>query len=317
MKTNALYVRDNRKFAFQLPSIVSRKDGTFIFPESSPHDFVEDDLNVTRLNNMHQWLWLAGRVGNIRPLHRQIMMGRRILITEQADLHLLWHNDFIFMKPFPDYMLDGNFVRDIVYSNSELETAALGLLRTYILLICRESDFVVAKKNFLVPETMRWQDWKSIVSEMDSRLLQHLLNAPGLLNKCPRYHYGELRLNRINFLYKWKPPYRLVHIFRGYYYSYGTYSSLIQNNFAWVITAFVAVGLVLSAMQVGLATSHLENNYQFNNACFGLAVAAILIPCFVLSSAAALSMAYLIFNLGATMSYTRRALCKGESFTGA
>jgi hypothetical protein len=56
-------------------------------------------LTVSRLNEIENRLWLAGRLQNIRPLHCQQLLGRKILMAEQADLHLLWQDDKIFIKP--------------------------------------------------------------------------------------------------------------------------------------------------------------------------------------------------------------------------
>lgn len=57
--------------------------------------FLDEDLRSTDLDEMAPHLWLmATRSGsNISPLHHQRIKGRRILITEDPRLHLVWIDD--------------------------------------------------------------------------------------------------------------------------------------------------------------------------------------------------------------------------------
>lgn len=66
-------------------------------------------LSVGRLNLIHKRLWFAGKPVPYRPLHRHGMMGTKLIITEQADLHMLWKGTSIFVKPLPNELLDFNF----------------------------------------------------------------------------------------------------------------------------------------------------------------------------------------------------------------
>jgi hypothetical protein len=74
--------------------------------EHSLRDYFEWELDVSRLNEIHEYLWLAARRTAPRPLHRQIMLGREVIITEQADLHLLWREHWLYLKPLPDFLTD-------------------------------------------------------------------------------------------------------------------------------------------------------------------------------------------------------------------
>jgi hypothetical protein len=63
---------------------ISRTDGHRIFLVK--HDvgtFLEQDLNLKRLNKIHGYLWMAGRPLNARQLLRQKMMGVNIVLTER------------------------------------------------------------------------------------------------------------------------------------------------------------------------------------------------------------------------------------------
>lgn len=53
----------------------------------------------------HSWMMSAQSSANISALHRQRVKGRRIIITEDPRLHLVWVNARIFIKPLPAYLL--------------------------------------------------------------------------------------------------------------------------------------------------------------------------------------------------------------------
>src|SRR5207248_8136281 len=102
-----------------------------------------DDLNVYRLNSIQKYLWLAGVQYPPRSLHRQRMLSRQFVITEQADLHLVWSAGHIFLKPLSRYLLDSQFWQEYLVSpsNDRLYGLALGFLLSYAFLISYESDF--------------------------------------------------------------------------------------------------------------------------------------------------------------------------------
>lgn len=49
-------------------------------------DFFCHEFDLKRLNDIHGYLWLAGRRMAARPFHRQNMMSRQIIPTELVDL---------------------------------------------------------------------------------------------------------------------------------------------------------------------------------------------------------------------------------------
>lgn len=49
-------------------------------------------------------MWMVGRPLNARPLQRQRMIGFNIILTEQADLHLLKFTNRLLIKPLPEYL---------------------------------------------------------------------------------------------------------------------------------------------------------------------------------------------------------------------
>src|SRR5690242_7241839 len=57
-----------------LPTLAGRGNATFIATDDMTR-FLNEDLDLTRLNAIHTHLWMAGRPMRARPLHRYKMYG--------------------------------------------------------------------------------------------------------------------------------------------------------------------------------------------------------------------------------------------------
>ena len=73
--------------------------------DSAIATFIRHDLDFTRINDIHEHLHWAGQRKCARPLHFQLLLGRSIWVTERADLHLVWNDEKLFLKPLPEYLL--------------------------------------------------------------------------------------------------------------------------------------------------------------------------------------------------------------------
>ena len=217
-----------------------------------------------------------------RPLHQQLLMNRNVLITERMDLHLVWTTGRIFIKPLPRFILEPLFWQKFICCHettachppscdcSARRACALCFLFTYTALVMYESDFHIAKERRLIPEEVKWLAWKMAIREI-------LSTSPLYTQINPRFHYSELRLSRLNKIYFfWKTP------MRNYMAQWNQYGSFLQNHFAWLTTSTVYIAVVLTAMQVGLATDGLQNNGAFQSASYGFTVFSILGPLIVI-----------------------------------
>lgn len=214
---------------------------------------------------------------NISPLHRQKVKNRRIIITEDPRLHLVWVDDKIFIKPLPPYLLSHAFWAEFLQpcrptatttSNASPNTpsanhriaiarAARGFLRTYSHLIRHESDFRIALDEQLLPPSpptstcptpsldipITWTTFADFAASVSSAVSDAEVSG--------RYAYGELRLSRLNFYAKL--------FLRRFYYQrrfpqYGTY---FAQFFAPILFVFATLSVVLGAMQVMTATEAL------------------------------------------------------------
>lgn len=274
--------------------------------------FFTDELDVSRLDRIQKHfigLRLAGRYKAVaRPLHRQLMMNRRVIVTEQADLHLTWGHDCIYIKPLPAYLFDEKIWAKYLCTSSSLYESACGLLLSYVWLVTHESDFrlAVGHEIPLLPfsGTLTWTIWRKLVED-----LSRTINVDTREAVSPRYTYGELRLDRLNQIYRFSPSILFSQdhaLMRGYFYRYHKYSSFFEQNFSWLIVMFAYVTIVLSAMQVGLASTRLGSSPAFQHAAYGFAVLAMFVPVTMVGVVIALFMLLFASNVLATLRNWRR-----------
>lgn len=284
------------------PACFRGHDNTIRLPTDHIDDFLASELSLKRLETLDRHLWLAGEKRSAWPLHYHALIGRKILITEQMDLHLLWKNDGrMFIKPLPRFLLEPNFwdenlsclgscrckntqaypnlhgAKDstsqgtLECSRRGLRKSALGFLYTYVCLVSYESDFRIANDNHILPSRLdgmpiTWEDWKQFVRE--------ILNHYHRDDTHPRFHRAELRLSRLDNIHRFTQ----LPLLEPYLRDRRNFGSLFRDNITWLATATVFLVLVLTAMQVGLATDQLKNNKRFMAASEGFTVFALLGP---------------------------------------
>ncbi|KAL3247856.1 hypothetical protein ABHI18_012279 [Aspergillus niger] len=220
------------------------------------YQFLSRDLCTPELNQMASRLWVLTTYSssNIYPLHFQKVKGREIIISEYPRLHLTWKHSHIFVKPLPKYMLSYAFWENLLVSaqspleshnREELLQAATGLLRTYYYLIQYESDFRLAQSTGLLPHDISWDGFSKFIAEAQF-IHDHEV--------APRYHYGEIRLTRLNF-------YAKFFLHRSQYeWGRPQYSTYFSGFYGHILFVFAMLSLLLSAMQVELASEALVSD---------------------------------------------------------
>jgi hypothetical protein len=216
--------------------------------------FLEKELCSKDLEIIAPHLWIMTTLSstNVNPLHRQLVKGREIIVTEEPRLHLVWIHNRIFIKPLPRYLLSQAFWEMYLDENSDrlgdgqsdLRKAATGFLRTYRYLIQYESDFNIAQQDNLrlIPRDVEWTSFCQFVLE-----LNHIEDSA----VSGRYCYGELRLTRLNFyapLLLRKFHFEQVH---------GQYGDFFGRLYGPILFVFALVSTILSSMQVALAAKSL------------------------------------------------------------
>lgn len=284
-----------------LPTILGKggKDNKVVLANNAIEQFLHETLDLERLNKIHGLLWMAGRPMRARPLHRYKMLSCNILCTQQMDLHLLKFSNNLLLKPLPEWVLSHDFWTRHLCADPALHRSACGFLLSYVWLITTPLDLKLAHDHNLLPGFVTWHWWKAFVTEfygyVDINTLQQV---------NPRYRFGELRLSRINTIYRAR--YFRTHFVRGYLYGYNRYAVFFQRNFSWILSVFVLFSLVLSAMQVGTSLQELQGNTAFLRGSYGLVVLSMVCVVAVLAVLMVVFAFVFLFNMGAAIDHVRR-----------
>ena len=255
---------------------------------NSLYQQLEKEFLTPDLDSLAPHLWLVATQfsSHIGALHAQVLKGREIVLTENPELHLVWADGRIFIKPIPRYLLSHAFwithltpqspshIASIHhgYPSEALVRATLGYMRTYHYLIQHESDFNIAKKSHLLPF-----DNPDITIESFHQFIAGFGDL-GDDDVSPRYSYGALRLPRLNL---WAKVF--LHRFQ-FYQIYPQYSQYFARFYAPILFLFGLLSVALSAMQVGLQANNANGNGEnrwaaFQSASLWFAVANLLCIC--------------------------------------
>ena len=219
-------------------------------------DFLQKDIMTPDLDKLAPYLWMMSREGShfVSSLTQQRVRGRRIIITEDPQLHLVWTDDFVFIKPLPKHLVSSTFWDLFLTSNHKphlsklghdqqqrVRRAAKGFLRSYAYLIQYKSDFDLATstEHRLLLKNVRYKDLV--------QLLKACKDGVSDDDASPRYQYGDLRLTRLNFWCKF--------ILRRY--TFQKIKSQYTSHFAYyygpLLFVFALMSLLLDGLQVELA----------------------------------------------------------------
>jgi hypothetical protein len=229
--------------------------------------YVRKELFTPILEELYPHLWLVARRSgsSIDPLHLHATKGPNIYLTEDSQLHLVWRDDRIYIKPVPVWLLNHEVwlhyltapgVGPNDYSNVSDETQiqpslmnvsdppqcsiAIGFLRSYACLIQYHSDFVIAHQHHLLPLNLDWTSWMRFIAHFSSR---------GDHEVSSRYHNGQLRLSRLHWAVRlFRPPSAPNRWF--YYLPHWSTTPYLKSILAPLAFTFATISLVLSAMQV-------------------------------------------------------------------
>ncbi|KAM4063708.1 hypothetical protein HRG_006831 [Hirsutella rhossiliensis] len=183
---------------------------------------------------------------HIMPLHHNKAHDRKVVVDEHPGLHLLWYYDRIFIKPIPAYFYSKVFWDYLETADPQVHKAALGFMRSYYFLIQYQIDFNQACEMSLVPKKPR-QGNHPTYEEFYAFIAQ--FKDVDDVHTCRRYHFGELRLTRID---------KAVMLFSGhlaYFHIYPQWGSFLKHIFAPLFTIFA----VVSVVQVALAAQQITS----------------------------------------------------------
>ena len=272
-----------------LPTLSSSSYAPFLANANIP-EFLREDLDLSRLNRIHSHLWMCGRPMRARPLHRYKMLGTDVLPSQQLDLHLLRFSNKLILKPLPEFYLSHAFWVEYLCGDPALHAAACGFLLSYVWLLTSPVDLRLAHELYLVPSFVTWPWWKALVTDFVSHVDMYALDQVNA-----RFHFGDLRLGRINSIYRVR--HATTHFVRGYLYGYNRYVVFFQRKFSWILIVFVFFSLVLAAMQVGASVDPLDKNLAFLQSCYGFVVFSMVSVGAVLGAVGAIFVFTFLFNM--------------------
>ena len=234
-------------------------------------EYFQYDLDLSTYDSIEKYLWWASYGTDQPALHEYPIRRISICLTEDHIGHQVCKREIVFFKPLPEYLLSHTMWDYYLCRDDELYANAIGLLRSYLILVRSKSDFNIAKDNHLMPAGITWHQWSSFSCSCLPRCHLVLCN--------PRYWFGPLDEFRLTWIYRLSPEtFRLKYImshFIGFTFSSWRY---IEEKTKWLIGALVYLTIVLTAMQVGLATDQLGGNETFNRASFIFTIFSMLAP---------------------------------------
>lgn len=212
-------------------------------------------LSTALLDELHNHLWFIARKesSHIDSLHYHIVKGRSIIVNEEAKMHLVWTSDKVHIKPISPCFLNHHFWKQFLcqqdQTSSHYRALATGFLRSYAYLVRHHSDLVFAHEHNLIPESVDWPSWTLFIA--------YFRRLPDC-RVAKRYHYGQLRLSRLNALVRCAMPQQrdTIWFYEPPYWSTGPYFRGFTMSLGFFLASIV---LVLSSMQVELNTGTKTN----------------------------------------------------------
>jgi hypothetical protein len=232
--------------------------------------FLHKELACPTIDEMEPiFHYVARKSGShISPLHEQVMKGRTLRITEDPGMHLIWYYNIFYVKPIPLCLFSERFLdRHVNYSRRNFNVStcrnALGFLRSYGFLVRHESDFRLAQENHLIPNGMVYEEFQTYIERFrgipDAAL-------------SPRWQLGQIRLTRLNWAVRlYSLPSRKGQGFsRRMYYQeiYWQTGQYVESFVPPILFIFAAISLMLSAMQVILASNSQDNQSAMLRFCW-------------------------------------------------
>ncbi|KAK8189771.1 hypothetical protein IWZ00DRAFT_494006 [Phyllosticta capitalensis] len=256
--------------------------------------FLKEDFCTPRLDAFSPSLWVVATQDSrhISSLTHQVVRGHEITLTENPELHLVWHDKRVFVKPLPPFLLSNVFWEVCLAADSESEgvhRALLGFMRSYRYLIQHPSDFELAVEKRLVPVDCNHPkiDFATFVLFMEQF---DVVDSDVSL----RFHYGDLRLSRLNFWAKF--------VLGEFNFSdaYGNYDAYFSRFYGPVLFLFGVLSIMISSIQLGFASQKgLQTVHSAWRPLYkvgeGLSVAVLVLACFIAVSLFALFV-YLLLN---------------------
>lgn len=269
------------------------------------HRFLRAFLDLSRFNGIRKILWLIAVHGAPRSLYYQKFLRREIVIAEELDLHLVWAKSRIFIKPLPDFLLNYDFWEAHISCEPQLHRAACGLLYSYCGLIRFAYDLHVAQECHLVNESLDYRAWTKF-----ARTILPNLNPKDSTTMDTRFQYGELRLHRLDTIYRYSPnKFSLSSILQGFPHALTESYVPFMEQYNNAVSAFGVIVIILSAFNVSLSAHSQSPDYDLQQAAYGFALFTMILCATVIGLFLVLPLISLLATIYGSI-ITRKRLAK-------
>jgi hypothetical protein len=237
------------------------------------HRFLCTYLDLSRFHAIRKLMWLIAVHGAPRSLYYQKFLRREIVIAEELDLHLVWAKSRVFIKPLPDFLLNYEFWEAYISCEPRLHQAACGLLYSYCGLIRFGHDLQVAQECRLINANLDYRAWTDF-----ARTVLPNLNPKDSDNMDPRFQYGELRLNRLDTIYRYS-PYKITvsSILQGFPHALTESYVPYMDQYNSAVSAFGVIVIILSAFNLSLTAHSKSQDPDLQQAAYGFAIFAMIL----------------------------------------
>lgn len=211
-----------------------------------------EDLDTVELNHLGEKLWWSGSTPDVVSLSQQLVLERKIQVTECASVHLLWTEGVIYVKPLPAYLASFAFWQCLLDPSNAIDpderkrliATSLGFLKSYASIIQRRSDFNLARRHDLLA---------SFEHTSFEKLIAFLSSFDAIPDKdiSSRWRYGLIQLDPLNF-------YSAIFLRRWHLNRFESrYGAYFARFFPVVLFIFALLSVMLCAMQVILGARQL------------------------------------------------------------
>ncbi|KAK0279577.1 hypothetical protein LTR35_000334 [Friedmanniomyces endolithicus] len=204
----------------------------FLAPPST-NRFPGLDVTCVPLSDLdaeRERLYRALQAKDLEIIHKQLW---EVILTEDPRLHLVWSKHVLYVQRLPDELLDWTYFTTVICDSPDLYKT---FLLSYTSLIKYPSDLDVAKASGLITKKAEWRSWRNIRSSILEELQGRDIHD--------RFEYGELRLGRVDTIFRL----RLMGL--SYFAPRSDYESYFEHHYTTLIALFALVSVALSAMQV-------------------------------------------------------------------
>jgi hypothetical protein len=223
--------------------------------QSSILEYCVADIDTPGLNKLGEKLWWTGPTPNVVPLSQQTVLERRIQLTEDPSVHLLWIEGIVYLKPIPAYLTSfafWEFLLDTAGGDTSSDdrnraiATCLGFLKTYANLVRHRSDFNLARKHYLL-ESLGDVTFESFVA-----FIACFDGVPDMAISS-RWRYGLIQLDALNF-------HSAIHLRRWHLNRFeARWTTYFSRFFPVILFVFAGFSVMLSAMQVIIAAKQLSD----------------------------------------------------------